>query len=146
MSSTPRKQSTHLATSTREDVFIRNTSLCHDLIGKLTFTEMACFLILGKRPSRAECKVLDACLVTLMEHGLTPSAISARLVYSSAPEALQAAVAGGLLGVGSVFAGSMEGCGALLSRMVTSQQDLHAHAREIVEEHRRAELSRRRTK
>jgi citrate synthase len=110
--------------------------LCHELIGKLSFSEMAYFLILGRRPTAAECKLVDACLVALMEHGMTPSAISARLVYSSAPEAMQAAVASGLLGVGGVFAGTMEGCGALLSRMLDSTQDLEAIARQIAEEHR----------
>lgn len=136
MSRMPEKQSTNLATSTTDDVYVRSKSLCKDLIGKLSFTEMAFFLVLGRRASVAECKLVDACLVTLMEHGLTPSAISARLVYSSAPEALQGAVASGLLGVGSVFAGTMEGCGALLSRMIDSDQDLRAHARVIAEEHR----------
>ncbi len=138
MSRMPKTQTTSLATSTPEDVFVRDQSLCNDLIGKLTFTEMAFFLILGRRASQAECKLVDACLVTLMEHGLTPSALSARLVYSSAPEALQAGVASGLLGVGSVFAGTMEACGALLTRLVEEDRDLVAHAREIVEEHRAA--------
>ena len=136
MSRMPDKQSTNLATSTTDDVYIRSRSLCRELIGKLSFTEMAYFLILGRPPSPGECKLVDACLVTLMEHGLTPSAINARLTYSSAPEALQAAVASGLLGVGSVFAGTMEGCGALLFRMVDSDEDLQAHARSIAEEHR----------
>jgi citrate synthase len=55
-----------------------------------------------------------------MEHGLTPSALATRLIYSSAEEAMQAAVAAGLLAVGSRFVGTTEGCGELLSRIVLS--------------------------
>ena len=62
-------------------------------IGKLTFTEMMYFQLLGKRPDAAQTRILDAVLVTLMEHGLTPSVIATRMIYTSCPEALQAAVA-----------------------------------------------------
>jgi citrate synthase len=136
MTSLPEQQSTSIATSTRDDVFIRGRSLCAELIGQVSFTEMAYFGILGRLPSAAQRTVLDACLVTLMEHGLTPSALTTRLVYSSAPEAMQAAVGAGLAAVGSLFVGTMEGCGLLLERMLASEQGLEESAVEIAEEHR----------
>jgi citrate synthase len=70
-----------------------------------------------------------------MEHGLTPSALATRLVYSSAPEATQSAIAAGLLAVGSVFVGTVEGCAALLERIIAAA-DAKAEARAIAEEHR----------
>jgi citrate synthase len=134
---TKTKPSTSIARSTAEDVFVREKSLCNDLIGKLTFTEMTFFQVTGKMPSKAQTAVLDACLVTLMEHGLTPSVLATRLVYTSAPEAMQAAVAAGLLAVGSVFVGTVEGCAALLDRIAPSP-DVTSEAHRVAEEHRAA--------
>jgi citrate synthase len=134
----PATQTTSLATHTTEDIFIRDVSLTKDLIGKLTFTEMTFFLVLGRRPSAAQAACVDACFVTLMEHGLTPSALSTRLIYSSATEAMQGAVAAGLLGVGSLFVGTMEGCAALLERMLKAPGGAEAEAHAIVAEHRAA--------
>lgn len=133
----PEHQTTALCYSTPSDVFVRGKSLCNELIGKLSFTEMMFFQILGRKASPAQVALLDACLVTLLEHGLTPSAVAARLVYSSAPEAMQGAVAAGLGGVGSLFVGTMEGCGALLDGLVRSA-DVPVDARRIAEEHERA--------
>ena len=131
MTALPEKQTTSIATSTPDDVFIRDKSLCKELIGKVTFTQMIYFQVLGKMPTPAQAALVDACLVTLMEHGLTPSALATRLVYSSAEEAMQAAVAAGLLAVGSRFVGTTEGAGELLSRIVAAGADAAAEARRI---------------
>jgi citrate synthase len=126
--------STRIATSTPTTITVRGESLV-DLIGNLTFTEMMWFHIIGARPTADQVAVLDACLVALMEHGLTPSAIAARLVYGAAPEAVQGAVAAGLLGVGGQFAGTAEGCAALLAR-IAQAADPAGEAARIVTEHR----------
>jgi citrate synthase len=123
---------TGIARSIPDDIVVRGKSLCRDLLGKLSFTEMTCFQVLGRVPSPAETALVDACLVALMEHGLTPSVLTARLVYSSSPEALQSGVAAGLLAVGSRFVGTVEGCAALLARMVAG--DPAAEATRIVAE------------
>lgn len=140
MSFLPETQTTRIATHTNEDVFVRGKSPCRNLIGKLSFTEMLFFHILGRNPAPAETEIVDACLVTLMEHGLTPSALATRLTYSSTPEAMQAAVAAGLMGVGSLFVGTMEGCAALLDRLVAARDGRDAEARRIAEEHRASRI------
>jgi len=121
MSEQAKKPSTRIARHTAQAIYVRGASLVDDLIGKLTFTEMMYFQLLGAKPTPAQAKVLDAVLVTLMEHGITPSAIATRLIYDSCPEAIQAAVAAGILGVGSTFIGTMEGCAANLEEILTSQ-------------------------
>jgi citrate synthase len=120
---------TSLCHATPDDIVVRGRSLPRELIGKLTFTDMIYFELTGRDASPAQRAVLDACLVTLMEHGLTPSAIATRLTYGSAPEAMQGAVAAGLLGVGSTFVGSTEGCAELLARIAgASDPDAEAAA------------------
>jgi len=127
-----KKPETRLATHTNEELYYRDDALVTELMGQVTFTEMMFMHILGRKPSAGEVVILDAVLVTLMEHGLTPSAISTRLTYHSAPEALQAAVAAGLLNVGSQFVGTMENAAVLLSDLLADPDGFDAAARREV--------------
>lgn len=129
------KPTTRLCTHDTTSITVRGADLVNDLIGELTFTEMTYFAITGRRPNQAQTRILDAVLVTLMEHGLTPSAIAARMIYASTPETLQAGVSAGLLAVGSVFVGTMEGCAALIERILAAP-DADTAARDIAEEYR----------
>jgi citrate synthase len=133
-----KKPTTKIAHHTTDAIYVRGASLVDELIGKLTFTEMMYFQLLGGRPTPAQTRILDAVLVTLMEHGLTPSAIASRLIYDSCPEAIQAAVAAGLLGVGSTFIGTMEGCAANLEEILNSPGNEQEAARKIARRFRDA--------
>ena len=129
---------TSISHSDAQHVFVRGADLVEELIGHLTFTEMFYFELTGRRPTRGQTALLDAVMVTLMEHGLTPSAIATRLIFHSAPENLQGAVAAGLLGVGSTFIGTMEGCAALLEEIRAAPEGMAQRARAVAERHRQA--------
>jgi citrate synthase len=134
MTALPEHQTTSICTSTADDVWIRDRSLCRELLGKVTFTELLYFQILGHMPSKPVLELVDACLVTLMEHGLTPSALATRLTYSSAEESMQGAVAAGLLCVGSRFVGTTEGAGLLIERIIAAGDGASAEAKRIAVE------------
>jgi len=112
-----------LGWSTIDRIVVRGKDLPNEILGHLNLGDMAFLELTGRTPTAKESKLFNAMVVTLVEHGVTPSAIVARLTYLGAPEALQAAVAGGLLGLGSVFVGSMEGAARILSDAVAKGKD-----------------------
>ena len=111
---------TRLCTHTLTSMNYRDADLVNDLLGKKTFSEVMFMQILGREPRAVDMRILDAVLITLMEHGFTPSAIATRMIYMSAPENLQGAVSAGLMAVGSQFVGTMENNAAILERIVQS--------------------------
>lgn len=130
MSTAKKTPTTSLCTHSLTSLTYGDSDLVKDLMGKKTFTEVMLMQILGRTPRPVDLRITDVVLIVLMEHGLTPSAIATRVVYMSAPENLQGAVAAGLLAVGSSFVGTMENCSKLLDRIVTAP-DAQAEALEI---------------
>ncbi len=129
------RTTTAIGTSDTDSITVRGHDLVHDLVGQRSFTEMLYFLIVHRFPSPGQTRVLDACLVTLMEHGWTPSSIITRLTADSVPNQVQVAIAAGLLAVGDVFAGTMDGCARILAEGV-DRPDLAAYCTEVVGRHR----------
>jgi citrate synthase len=103
-----------IAWSTPDRIEVHGKSLPDEILGHLNLGDMAFLQIVGRMPTQQESNVFNAIAVTLVEHGITPSALVARLTYAGAPESLQAAVAAGLCGLGSVFVGSTEGTAKML--------------------------------
>jgi len=115
-----KKLKSDLGWSTVDRIVVQGKDLPGEILGHLNLGDMAFLELTGRVPSAGESKIFNAMVVTLVEHGITPSAIVARMTYLGAPEALQAAVAGGLLGLGSVFVGSMEGVARILADAVAN--------------------------
>ena len=112
-----------LGWSTPSTVRVRGKDLSDEILGVRSFSWMTFFHLTGREPADGEAAVFDALLVTLLEHGPTPSALVARLAHLGAPESLEGAVAAGLLGLGNVFGGSAETASAsrsALARRATS--------------------------
>lgn len=94
---------TAICTSDEHTIVVRGQDLCRDLIGRVSFSDYFFLLLTGRRPDAACSAVLDATLVAIAEHGLVPSVQASRMTFAAAPDALQGAVAAGILGCGSVI-------------------------------------------
>ena len=108
---------TAICTSDEDTIVVRGHDLCRDLIGKVSFTEHFHLLLTGTRPTPPQLAVLDATLVAIAEHGLVPSVQASRMTFAAAPDALQGAVAAGILGCGSVILGASETAGMLFGEV-----------------------------
>lgn len=113
---------TAIATSDSRSITVRGKDLCSELIGEMNFADFYFFLLTGERPTTEQSFFVNAALVTIAEHGLTPTAQAARMTYDADPAALQGAVAAGILGAGSVVMGTAELCGRFLHAIVTTSQ------------------------
>lgn len=126
---------TAISTSDEHSITVRGEDLCRDLIGRISFTDYFSLLVTGVRPTAGDSKVLDATLVAIAEHGMVPSVQASRMTYAAAPDALQGAVAAGILGCGSVILGASETAGRMFSEIdeaAGEQGDLRTAAREVV--------------
>lgn len=134
-----KKLKSDLAWSTTDRIVVRGRDLAEELIGKVSLGDVAFLELKGRLPTKQESIMFNAITVTLVEHGMTPSAIAARLTYFGAPESLQGAVAAGLLGMGDRFGGSVEDAARMLQEALQGRQpvaDLRAAAKEVVSAHK----------
>ena len=91
---------TAIAYKTKDRIVVRGYDL-NDLVGNLSFAEMAYLVWRGELPSAAHARMLDALLVSLAEHAFSPSSAASRFVASGGVP-LHVGVAGGMLAIGTV--------------------------------------------
>jgi citrate synthase len=133
-----RRLRSDIAYTTADRIVVRGHDLT-DLIGTVSLGDFAFLELKGRLPSPPESAVFNAITVTLVEHGMTPSAIAARLTYLGAPESLQAGVAAGLLGLGARYGGTVEDAARMLQTGLAEAgkaTDLRPVAKEAVRRHR----------
>jgi citrate synthase len=127
---------TSVGTSDADSITVMGRDVADELMGRVTLTELAFLVVRRRMPSEGEARMLDAVLVSLADHGLTPTVLAARLTYTGAPESLQGAIASGLLGSGSVFLGVVEDTARFLGAILDGEpSDLAAAARDALARH-----------
>jgi citrate synthase len=114
-----------------DSISVRGKDLVNDLMGEVDFVHAFLLQALGKPPSEQQTRIVNTVMVTIMEHGLVPSAVVTRLTHYGAPESFQGAVAAGLLGVGDRYAGTAGECGAVLETIASSEDPAGAALEQV---------------
>jgi len=111
-----------------------------ELMGRLSFGQVVYLALRGELPSEAQGRLMDAILVSSVDHGATPpSALAARTVASGGAP-LTTAVAAGIMAINRHHGGAIEGCMQVLLEAVQRQrergQDAVTAAAELLAEYR----------
>ncbi len=109
---------TDMGSTTPTTITVCGMDLADDIMGKISFADLAFRMVAGRLPNERESVLFNAVLVSLADHGITPTVLAARLTYLGAPEALQGAIAAGVLGGGSVFLGVAEDAARFLDEIL----------------------------
>ena len=112
---------TAIGTADATSISLLGRDLASEMMGQVSFGELAFWLVALRRPEPGELRVFEAVLVALADHGFTPSAIAARLTLLGAPESFQGALAAGLLGGGSRYLGVTEDSGKFLAAALATR-------------------------
>jgi citrate synthase len=114
------------------------------LMGRISFGEMVYLLLKGELPSPQVGRLMDAIMVTSVDHGATPpSALAARTVASGGAP-LTTAIAGGIMTINRHHGGAIEGCMNVLRELVAYRHeqglDSETAARKKMAEFRAAKI------
>src|SRR6201995_2403526 len=111
---------TSLGTSEGNTITLLGQDLARDLMGEVSFGELAYWLVTLERPTPQQSRLFEAVLIGLADHGFTPTALAARVTYLRGPDAIQGALAAGLLGGGSRYLGVTEDTGRFLAGVLAA--------------------------
>jgi len=111
-----------------------------ELMGRISFGEMVYLVLKGDLPTPQIGKLMDAIMVSSVDHGATPpSALAARTVASGGAP-LTTAIAGGIMTINKHHGGAIEVCMRILNEMVAYKHekglDTQTAAREKMAEFR----------
>jgi citrate synthase len=85
-----------------------------EIMGRLTFGETIYLLLIGECPSPGIGRMVEAMLVSFIDHGATPPSTLAARNTATTGAPLRACVAAGVLGFGRYHGGDIESCMAFL--------------------------------
>jgi citrate synthase len=128
---------TQISTITEEGLVIKGRFL-EDLIGSASFGDMVYLLMTGKLPEGEQGQMVEAMLVSCVDHGLNAPSVHVTRTVASCGVPVSTAVAAGISAIGEHHGGAGEACGRMLSDALTSsaERDPRVLAETIVRDYR----------
>ncbi len=89
------------------NIRIRGYSIT-DIMERMSYAEAVYLILKGERPSKAEAELMNAILVSSIDHGASPPSVLGTRAVVSGGNTLNAAIAGGVLVIGDSHGGAIE--------------------------------------
>ena len=105
-----------------------------ELMGRVSFPQAIYLILKGDLPSENVGKLIDAMLVSSIDHGASPLSTLAAINIASSGAPLNAALAGGILAISKYHGGAIENCMRELLVIKKLKDDENFTTREAVEE------------
>jgi len=103
------------------------------LMGKASFAQVAYLAIFGELPDEKTGKIIDAIIVSSVDHGVTPPSILSSLVVASTGASLSASIAAGIMSINRFHGGAIENCMKMVKETVARQEEQGTTAEECAE-------------
>ena len=111
-----------------------------DLLGKVSYPQMVYLLFMGELPEENVGKMIDAILVSSVDHGSTPPSALSAITVASTGATLNASVAAGILAISQFHGGAIEECMNILIKAMDYKKanncTLTEAANQIITEYR----------
>jgi citrate synthase len=104
-----------------------------ELMGRITFAQGVFLAIKGELPNEREAKMIDAMLVSSIDHGVTPPSCLAALTIASTGAPLNAALAGGVLSISRHHGGAIEDSMKMIQEVVRRKREMNKAPQEMAD-------------
>lgn len=104
-----------------------------DLIGNKSYGEVLYLLLLGKLPSKEQAKMLEAIVISVIDHGVKPPSTVAAVTVANTGASLNSAVAAGILAINKYHGGAIEDAMRAIQEAVKLQENKGLNAIEAAE-------------
>lgn len=93
-----------------------------DLMGKVSFGAAVYLILTGRLPDERIGRLMDAILVSSIDHGATPPSVLAARTVASTGASLSASVAAGIMSINKHHGGAIEDCARTLADLIARAQ------------------------
>ncbi|HMS39282.1 MAG TPA: citryl-CoA lyase [Pyrinomonadaceae bacterium] len=115
-----------------EKITLRGYAI-EDLIGRISLGEAIFLLLMGEMPTKNQAKMLEAILVSVIDHGVRPPSTIAAVTVANTGASLNSAIAAGILAINKYHGGAIEDAMKAIAESVELQTRENLSAVEAAE-------------